>query len=522
MSGRERYDYVVIGTGAGGGTIAHELAKSGKRILILERGGFLPRERENWETGAVFGEKRYLARETWYDREDRPFEPYTHYWVGGNTKVYGAALLRMRASDFGEVRHSGGISPAWPVTYDEMEPYYARAEAMYSVHGERGRDPCEPRASGPYPFAAVEPEPRMKELFEGFARLGLRPFPCPLGVRLNGAGRGAAPYRLGRFDGYPDLTEVKRDAHVVGIKPIADLPNVTLLTGAFVERLSTDASGGRVDGVEFRMGGERHVVRGERVVLAAGAVNSAALLLRSASDRHPDGLANSSGQVGRNYMCHQNGCVVVVTEDENPSQFQKYFCVTDYYHGAPDWAYPLGLIQLMGKPDPWTLGWLRGGRLPGVELGEIAARTIDFFVTAEDLPDPENRVTLREDGSIRLCYRANNTEAYDRLEGKLVEAMVRVENARGRARPVFLSSRLGVSGVSHQNGTLRFGTDPATSVLDVNCRAHEVENLYVADASFFPSSGAVNPSLTIMANALRVAEHLEGRRCGDADDGPRA
>lgn len=509
MTTRDHFDIIIIGTGAGGGTLAHALAPTGKRVLILERGGFLPRERENWDTKAVFEDKRYLAKETWYDKDDRPFAPYTHYWVGGNTKVYGAALLRMRASDFGEVKHFGGVSPAWPLSYEDLEPYYTRAERMYSVHGQRGSDPCEPAASAGYPRPPLRPEPRIKELFDDLTSMGYRPFPVPLGVRLDESDRANAPYRLSNFDGYPDLTEVKSDAHVVGIKPILNRENITLLTGALVERLNTSPNGREVTEVIVDRHGERLVFRGDTVVLACGAINSAAVLLRSASPRHPDGLANSSGQVGRNYMCHQNGCFIAVTEDENPSQFQKHFGMTDFYNGSDDSPFPLGTIQLMGKPDLGTLAWLRGDQMPGVPMEQIARRTIDFFLTAEDLPDPHNRVSLRADGTIRVSYTLNNHEAYDRLQAKLINILTRVELSRGRSKPAFLASRLGISGVSHQNGTARFGTDPATSVLDLNCRAHDVENLYVVDGSFFPSSSAVNPSLTIMANALRVADHLK-------------
>lgn len=246
MTSDMHYDVIIIGTGAGGGTIAHELAGSGKRILILERGGFLPRERENWESRAVFEEKRYLAKETWYDRNDQPFAPYTHYCVGGNTKVYGAALLRMREHDFDEVRHFGGVSPAWPLSYTDLEPYYTRAERMYSVHGLRGSDPHEPRASAGFPHPPVAPEPRIREMYDDITALGYKPFPIPLGVRLDARDSAAAPYRLSTFDGYPDLTEVKSDAHVVAIKPILKRRNVTLLTGALVERLNTDRTGGAV------------------------------------------------------------------------------------------------------------------------------------------------------------------------------------------------------------------------------------------------------------------------------------
>ncbi len=518
----QRYDVIIIGTGAGGGTMARALAGSGKRVLVLERGDFLPRERENWDEKAVFADKRYLAKELWYDKDDQAFEPYTHYWVGGNTKVYGAALLRMRPSDFQRVEHFGGVSPVWPIGYEDLEPYYTRAERMYSVHGDRGSDPCEPPAGEPFPRPALDPEPRIRELYDDLKALGYRPFPAPLGVRLNPGERGAPPYRFSTFDGYPDLTEVKSDAHVCGVRPALESAGVTLLTRAYVERLTADCTGRSVQGVQVRRDGERLTYRGDIVVLAAGAINSAALLLRSADDRHPRGLANSSGLVGRNYMCHQNGCLIAVTEEPNPSAFQKHFAMSDFYHRGPESAHPLGLIQLMGKPDTGTLEWLRGDALPGVPIEDIKRRTIDFFLTAEDLPSVDNRITLRDDGAIRVSYTHNNTEAYQRLERELVRILTLAQARHGRAKPVCFGKRLGVNGVSHQNGTLRFGSDREQSVLDIDCKAHDLDNLYVADASFFPSCGAVNPSLTIMANALRVAERVLERLGVSATPAERA
>lgn len=514
----ERYDVIVIGTGAGGGTLLHRLASTGKRILALERGDFLPRERENWEPREV-SRGRYQARETWLDADGNEFNPYTHYWVGGNTKMYGAALLRLRESDFHEVKHWGGVSPAWPLDYASFEPYYGRAERLYSVHGEAGADPTEPPRSEPYPFPPVPYEPRMREIAEAFTRQGLRPFPCALGVRLAEDRPGPRARRvLSHFDGYPDPTETKADAEVVCVAPALECPNVTLLVGALAERLETDASGRRVQRVLVRRNGRLEEYAADVVVLACGAINSAALLLRSASDRHPGGLANRSGLVGRNYMCHNNGMVIAISDEPNPSQFQKAFAIADFYHGADDSPHPLGLIQLMGKPDADFLESLAREHLPGVPADRLWTHTVDFFITAEDLPDPENRVSLSADGRIRLAYRENNREAYDRLRARLVAHF----DAIGRSgkehlhHHAYVGPKLGVSGVSHQAGTLRFGESPRTSVLDPNCRTHELENLYVTDASFFPSVGAVNPSLTIMANALRVGDHLAALLGGDS------
>lgn len=511
MPSTHDYDVIIIGTGAGGGTLARRLAPSGKRILLLERGGIIPREQENWDPASVFRDRRYLARETWVDQDGQSFAPYTHYCVGGNTKVYGAALLRMRKHDFTEVRHFAGVSPAWPLGYDDFEPYYTEAERLYSVHGRRGADPFEPPASSEFPFPPLEPEPHMRRWFEDLERVGARPFPIPLGIRPGGVSRGEAPIIPSKFDGYPDLTEAKADAHVVGVKHALIHDRVNLLTGVEVLRLETDPGGRTVTRVHAVREGEPVVFRGDMVVVSCGAINSAALLLRSASDSHPRGLANGSDQVGRNYMTHQNGCFIVVSDEPNPSAFQKHFGITDFYCGADDSEFPLGIIQLMGKPDRWTLEWLRGEAMPGVPIEDIMTRTVDFFLTAEDLPSPDNRISLTNDGGIRVSYTRNNTEAYDRLEERLRRLVSAVDATRGRRASTIFSSRLGVSGVSHQNGTLRFGSDPKTSVLNLNCRAHQVDNLYVVDGSFFPSSAAVNPSLTIMANALRVGDHILDR-----------
>lgn len=506
------HDIVIIGTGAGGGTLARRLAETGKRILLVERGEFLPRERENWDPVAVFKEGRYQAKETWFDKSDQPFSPYTHYWVGGNTKVYGAALVRMREHDFGEVRHYGGLSPAWPVGYDVFEPYYAAAERIYSVHGQRGTDPCEPRSSVPYPHGPIAHEPRIAELHSDLSSLGLKPFPAPIGVRLPQNGSARQPYKLSNFDGFPDLTQVKADAQVCAIDPALASPNVSIITGARALRLETDSTGRRVTSLVVEKDGELQTIRADLFVAACGAINSAALLLRSRSDTHPRGLANSSDQVGRNYMTHNNGLFIAVGERFNDAQFQKTFAISDYYRKSEDSDLPLGLIQLMGKLDHDSLAGLAKTAFPGRPAADIAAHSVDFFLTAEDLPDPNNRITLRPDGSIRVSYTENNLEAFRRLEAKLKQVLDIADTKRGRkTRSTYLTAKLGVSGVSHQNGTLRFGTDPKTSVLDTNCKAHDLDNLYAVDGSFFPSSSAVNPSLTIMANALRVGDIIAAR-----------
>ena len=515
------YDIAIIGTGAGGGTLLHALAGRGKRILVLERGDYVPREKANWSTRAVNLEGRYQTKETWRDREGQPLHPHTNYYVGGNTKFYGAALFRLRREDFGEIKHWGGVSPAWPIGYEDIEPYYTAAERLYHVHGERGVDPTDPPASAPYPHPAVSHEPRIQQLHDDWARLGLRPFHVPLGIMLDeGNPRASRCIRCETCDGHPCLVGAKSDAQVVAVDPALRDPNVTLLTNAYVAKLETSASGREVTRLVVKRGEATETHSADVVVVSAGAINSAALLLRSASDRHPRGLANGSDMVGRHYMGHVNSVLMAISRCPNPTVFQKTLGLNDFYFGSPEWEYPMGHISFVGKLDADTL---RGGApaiAPGWSLDLMARHSMDFWLTSEDLPDPDNRVTLGREGNIVLAYRPNNETAHQRLHAKLEQLMKQQTKCgvHGHecheglfSRNLFLGQRIPLAGVAHQNGTARFGHDPRASVLDVNCRAHEVDNLYVVDASFFPSSAAVNPALTIMANALRVADHLKSR-----------
>ncbi|HEX6850264.1 MAG TPA: GMC family oxidoreductase [Candidatus Polarisedimenticolaceae bacterium] len=505
-----RYDVILIGTGAGGGTLAWKLAPSGKRILILERGGYVPREKENWDPKLVNVEGRYQAKETWYDRNGKPLHPHTNYFVGGNTKFYGAALFRMRERDFGALRHAGGVSPEWPIAYADLEPYYTQAERLYQVHGERGVDPTEPEASAPYAYAKVSHEPRIQKLHDALEKLGHRPFHVPLGIRLDESNpRKSACIRCNTCDGFPCLVRAKSDAEVMAVEPALQHAGVTLLTGAYVERLETDASGRSVTRVHVVRDGEREVYEGGIVVASCGAINSAALLLRSANDRHPQGLANGSGMVGRHYMGHTNSVLMAISKEPNATVFQKTLALNDFYFGSKEWDHPMGHISFVGKLDAETLAGGAPPFVPGLTLDVMAKHSLDFWLTSEDLPDPDNRVTLNRDGKIVLAYTPNNEEGHKRLIAKLKDLLGHLDCRETLIpRNLFVGQRIPLAGVAHQCGTLRFGHDPETSVLDVNNKAHELDNLYVVDGSFFPSSGAVNPALTIMANALRVGDHL--------------
>lgn len=518
MSTANHYDVIIIGTGAGGGTLARKLAPSGKRILLFERGGFVPREKDNWDPRAVNLEAKYHAREVWHDKDGRELRPHTGYNVGGNTKFYGAALFRLRKEDFGELRHHGGVSPAWPIDYADLAPYYSEAERLYHVHGNRGEDPTEPPAGEPFPHPAVSHEPRIQHLHDDLAGLGLKPFHTPLGVMLDERKPEQSPcIRCGTCDGFPCLVNAKADAQTCGVDHAVRHPNVTLLTNARVERLKTGSTGREVTAVVAAVNGMREEFSADLVVLSCGAINSAALLLRSRGDHHPHGLANSSGVVGRHYMGHTNSVQMALSKCPNPTVFQKTLSINDFYFGDDEFPFPMGHISFVGKLDAQTLRAGAPAIAPGWTLELMARHSLDFWLTSEDLPDPDNRVTLDAQGNIVLSYTPNNEEGHRRLIARL-KYLLKQSSKCGHhgyechqglfALSLWVGQRIPLAGVAHQVGTIRFGTDPRTSALDPHCKAHDLDNLYVVDGSFFVSSGAVNPALTIMANALRVGDQL--------------
>ncbi|MBO0881443.1 MAG: GMC family oxidoreductase [Mycobacterium sp.] len=513
----DSYDVIIIGSGAGGGTLAHALAASGKNILLLERGDFLPRELENWDAKPVFVDGRYISKDTWFDRDGKSFQPQVHYFVGGATKMYGAALYRLRPEDFGELKHVSGVSPAWPLSYDDFEPWYSKAEHLYQVHGNGGEDPTEGHRSEPYPFPPVSHEPRLQEISDALAKGGYHPFHAPCGIMLDETDRPRSVcIRCATCDGYPCLVHAKADAEVIAVRPIMNQSNVTLLTGAEVTKLRTDDSGRSVTGVVVSRNGESEDYTGDIVVIAAGAANSAKLLLNSANDKHPNGLANGSDQVGRNYMFHNCVAVAAMSKERNDTVFQKTLGINDFYLPSSDYEFPIGNIQMVGKSNAEAM---RGEQpdltwfAPEWGLTDAAKHSVDWWLTTEDLPVPENRVTTDGDGNVHLTYSTTNEEEVARLYHELKKILNHTGMAAHHVfrKNFYMNMNIPLAGCAHQAGTCRFGIDPDTSVLDTNCKAHELDNLYVVDTSFFPSIGAVNPALTAMANALRVGEHLADR-----------
>ena len=500
-------DVLIIGAGAGGGALARALAPTGKRILLVERGGFLPREAENWSPALVYQQERYKTEDRWRDGlSGDDFRASMYYHVGGNTKAYGAAMLRLREEDFGLVQTEDGPSPAWPISYADLAPYYDRAEADYSVHGDRGSDPTEPPAP-PFPHGPIPHSNRIGDVAERLRGAGLHPFALPMGVVRNAEGKADGPFTLRElfrangaetFDGYPDPTLLKADAETCGVRPALAFDNVSLRTGVMVTRLVPSASGHEIARVEAVIDGQTVELTADIVVLACGAVNTAALLLRSE-------VANRSGRVGRHFMRHVTTKFYAAdTRVPNETYFQKTLAVNDYYRGDAEDPWPLGHVHLMGKHLPEMIGPDLG--MDTDEAHRFSAHSLDWWVQSEDLPLPENRVRLGAGGQIHIDYRLTNEASHVRLMDRF-EAVLRTIGF-----DEFFRVPMPLRVMNHQCGTARMSIDPADGVVDPNGRAHDVQNLYVCDASVFPSSAATNPTLTIVANAYRIAEHLAAER----------
>lgn len=508
-----KYDIIIIGSGAGGGTLAYALASTGKKILVIERGDYLPKEKENWEPNAVFIGNRYHTKEQWLDKEGKAFTPGMNYYVGGNTKVYGAALLRLREKDFGEVQHYGGISPAWPLSYQDFQPYYLQAEKLYTVHGQRGEDPLEPPDPTPYYYPPISHEPYIQQLNDQLKAKGLHPFHLPLGLMLNESDlEKSRCIRCDTCDGFPCLVHAKADAHVVCIEPALQKNNVTLMTKTKALRLIPDSSGKKIQAVEVEHQSQKELLEADLFICSCGTINSAAFMLRSTHPAHPNGLGNANDLVGRHYMFHNNSVMIAVSSTKNPTHYEKTLALNDFYFGAEDSKLPLGHIQLLGNVKKEMLAAEAPFYAPGFALDFLAKHAVGWWLTSEDLPDPNNRIRLSKEGQIIVDYTPNNEEAHHRLLKKLKDILCHLgPHTHVFPNKVYLSQQIPVAGCAHQTGTLRFGKDPKSSVLDLNCKMHGIDNLYVVDGSFFPSIGAVNPTLTIIANALRVADVLKAR-----------
>jgi choline dehydrogenase-like flavoprotein len=494
---KKEADVLIVGSGIGGGAVARRLAENGIDVTIVERGDWLVREPENWDVGTVFVDKKYVGKDTWLDAAGRPFQPNIYYNVGGCTKFYGAALIRYRERDFEELEHFEGVSPSWPISYADLEPYYCEAEALFGVHGDDTGDRTAPGRSQPYPYPAIPSEPVVREMVDKMRANGVPTSALPTGLNLGPQGNCVV---CKTCDGFPCKIGAKNDAETCLIEPALETGRVTLLTRTLVRRLILSADGKQVSGVEVEHEGTVRTLTAKLVIVACGAINTAALLLRSKTDAAPNGVANSSGVVGRNYMCHNQTGLVGLSLRRNDTQFQKTLALNDFYFGEPGFDYPMGHAQMLGKLQA-PMFTVNVPGLPNFMAEWMAGHSMDWIAFSEDLPDPENRITL-EGERIRLKVKPNNLKVHRRLVTRLSSILKR------SGYPIVLTKPLVRHSTSHQCGTVKYGLDPATSALDPYCRSFDHSNLFVIDASFMPSSAAVNPVLTITAQALRSADHI--------------
>ncbi|AGB44365.1 choline dehydrogenase-like flavoprotein [Mesorhizobium australicum WSM2073] len=494
-------DIVIIGSGIGGATIASGLAGSGASILILERGEPLPATPHARDTRSIFVDGHYRPKEMWREAGGASFNPGNYYYVGGNSKFFGAVLIRYRKEDFSAMEHFGGVSPPWPFSYDEFEPWYSRAEQLFRVRGALGEDPTEPFHSVPYAYKPVPDEAPIARARAELKRLGLHPASLPLGVDID------TWLREGRtgWDAFPNTGQGKMDAQTAPLAAALNDPNIKLETGAHVEYLETAPDGKTVSAVHYRQSGELKKLSPKLVILSAGAVNSAVILLRSPSPSNGKGggkgLANRSDQVGRNFMNHNSSAMLAIDpRRRNDAVYQKTLMLNDYYLSDGKGGKPLGNVQLLGKIDGNMLK-ANVKRVPKFALDFMAGHAVDWYLMCEDLPDPESRI-MADGKDIVMQWRRSNMQSLDGL------TKVMRENFRACGYPLVLSRPFDKRTPSHQCGTVKIGEDPATSPLDPLCRAFDHRNLFVVDAGFLPNSAAVNPALSIAAQALRVAEHI--------------
>jgi len=496
---KSSYDIAIIGSGVGGSAAALRLAQSGLSVLVLERGSPLPREAENWSAEEVFVKRRYVARdELWSFNGEAPEQPLAYYNVGGASKLYGAVLIRLRQRDFEALEFPEGVSPEWPISYADLAPYYDVVEQCFGVHGLAGEDPTEPPRTGPLPFPPIPHDDRIVDVIDGLRAAGLKPFHLPLSLQQHAGGN---CIRCGTCDGYPCRVDAKGDAEISLLNRALAHSNVTLWTKAKVERLHLQADGNRISHIAGRRDGESFEVSAKVIILAAGAINSAVLLLRSGDGRFSGGLANSSGMVGRNYMAHNSSVLMAFSPRRKNIFFQKTFGLNDYYFGDAAYPFPMGNAQMIGKLQAAMIAG-QTPYLPNLLRREAVRHSIDWYLQSEDLPDLASRISVGGDSRIRFDRKLSNLEPHRQLVSRISGHMKRL------GFPLVVTEMLGAKTTSHQCGTVRMGHDAATSPLDSYCRSYDHPNLFVTDASFFPSSAGVNPALTVAAQSMRAVDHI--------------
>ncbi|PKR53901.1 GMC oxidoreductase [Thalassospira marina] len=490
-------DIIIIGSGIGGATLASSLAPTGAKILILERGPHLQHTPESRDDVAIFQKGFYQSDEEWLATDGERFLPGNYYYVGGNSKFYGAVMYRYRKQDFTPRPHPEGQSPGWPISYDDVAPWYDEAENLFSVRGAQGQDPTDPPRAHDFPFSAVPDEPAMAHIRQRLEKAGVTPASLPLAIDIK---TWLAEGKTG-WDAFPNTGKGKIDAQSGPLAQALKHPNVELWPNARVTRIETDDSGQTATSVLVTRDGREERLFAKHIAVAAGAVQTAALLLRSANTAHPAGLANSSDQVGRNFMNHNTSAMITMDPFlKNDCVYQKTLCFNDFYNNSPAGTGPLGNVQCLGRITGNILK-AQVPILPAFLAKAIAGRAFGWFLTSEDLPNPQSRVMIRGN-DIVVDWQRSNMQAHRQLITQTKKVMKRA------GFPIVAIRTFGRKTTSHQCGTARLGMDPQISVVNPDCQSHDIANLWITDASVLPTSAAVNPALTIAALALKAGKAI--------------
>ena len=480
------YDVIIIGSGLGGSSLAWRLSQLGRKVLLVERGDFLKPDRKS--------EAEPVGKYLYHTVKDR-LAPLSY--VGGQTKFYGSALYRMRESDFREVEHENGVSPAWPIGYADLEPYYEQAEVLYRVHGSPDGDPSEPPRAGPFPYPPLPHDPFVHKFIQRLERTGTTIAAIPRGIDYRPGG----PCVLcSTCDGFYCQLDAKMDAEIAALRPALATGKLQLTTRTDCLRVLTDSDGGKVTGVVLRRAGQEYTIKAAVVTVCAGLPGSAQLLRRSRNASHPEGLGNASGSLGRYLAGHSVGYLFpFVGWGRTPDIHTKTFGINTFYDSAPDWPYPTGVIQIAGQMPFWG----EASRLIRPIAHLVGTHSLLCFYMTEAPPTREAGVVFEGDEIVGKVAPPNNMKTFARLRRLALDAFNRAGyQVLSRQREPYLW---------HEVGTARSGADPATSVTDPNCQVHGIEGLYVVDASVLPSAGAVNTGLTIIALALKAGDHIAGQ-----------
>jgi choline dehydrogenase-like flavoprotein len=486
---QRHYDVVIIGSGAGGSSLACQLSRTGRQVLVVERGDYLkPRTRSATDRIGIYISAFHLQR-------DAPIA-----CVGGQTKFYGSALYRLRESDFHQVRHESGFSPAWPITYADLEPYYHQAETLYRVHGSPDGDLSEPPRCFPYPYPPIDHGQIVSDMVQRLTRTGAQVSAIPRGLDHR---PGGSCVLCPTCDAHYCSLDAKMDAEIAALRPALATGNVQLVTRTDCLRVLTDDSGRRAVGVRLRQNESELTVHADAVAICAGIPGTALLLRRSRTHVHPDGLGNQGGALGRYLGGHSTGMIFpFVRWTKVPPIHTKSFAINQYYASAPDWPYPTGTIQIAGQ----TPFWEEASRAIRPIARVVGTHSLMCFYMTEALPRGDTGLIFAGDTVTARVPPLENSHTFAKLRDLAVAAFHRAGYpVLARRRPPYLW---------HEVGTARFGTDPATSVADPTCQVHGIAGLYVVDASILPSAGAVNTGLTIIALALRLGDHIARQASG--------